>query len=191
MKNKIWLFSCHWLWNADTKAHVRCKTNNNILLFHPFLRDANDSFVPCFAFVLCIMTSAVPFYMDHKPTQSCLKQTSLEESWKWFGQSSKTRKGNYGLSWVQNSLCVVQYFRGELYFLLTDCYTFLWMIVMRMQWCIKIIAPAKLQLPAKTDRLTRKNHYCASLRQTTMKFEKKKTLDLWYFHLTEIRIASG
>ena len=27
----------------------------------------NVSFVPCFAFVLCILTSAVPFYMDHKP----------------------------------------------------------------------------------------------------------------------------
>ena len=48
-------------------AHVRCKTNNNILLFYPFVQDANKSFVPCFAFVLCIMTSPVPFYMDHKP----------------------------------------------------------------------------------------------------------------------------
>ena len=49
-------------------AHVRWKTNNNILLFYPFVQDANvDSFVPCFAFVLCIMTSAVLFYIDHKP----------------------------------------------------------------------------------------------------------------------------
>ena len=51
-------------------AHIRCKTNNNILLFYPFVQDANDSFVPCFAFVLCVMTSAVPFYMDHKPTDT-------------------------------------------------------------------------------------------------------------------------
>ena len=25
------------------KAHVRCETNNNILLFYPFVQDANDS----------------------------------------------------------------------------------------------------------------------------------------------------
>ena len=31
-----------------------------------FNQDTNDSFIPCFAFVLCIMTSAVPFYMDRK-----------------------------------------------------------------------------------------------------------------------------
>ena len=39
-----------------------------MLLFYPFVQDANDSFVPYFAIVLCIMTSAVPFYMymDHK-----------------------------------------------------------------------------------------------------------------------------
>ena len=48
-------------------AHVWCKTNNNIVLFYPFVQDANDSFFPCFALVLCIMMSAVPFYMDHKP----------------------------------------------------------------------------------------------------------------------------
>ena len=48
-------------------ADVRCKTNNNILVFYPFCPRCNDSFVSCFAFVLCIMTSAVPFYMDHKP----------------------------------------------------------------------------------------------------------------------------
>ena len=49
-------------------AYVWWKTNNNILLFYPFVQDANvDSFVPCFAFVLCIMTSAVLFYIDHKP----------------------------------------------------------------------------------------------------------------------------
>ena len=48
-------------------AHIRCKTNNNMLLFYPFVQDANDFFVHRFAFVLCIMTSAVPFYMDHKP----------------------------------------------------------------------------------------------------------------------------
>ena len=65
-------------------AHVRCKTNNNILLFYPFVQDANDSFVPCFAFVLylvlCIMTSAVPlFYMDRKPKISILTpQKGLE-----------------------------------------------------------------------------------------------------------------
>ena len=55
------------LWDKTREARVRCKTYNNILLFYPFVQDANDSFVPCFAFVLCIMTSAVPFYMDHKP----------------------------------------------------------------------------------------------------------------------------
>ena len=48
-------------------ADFRCKTNNNILVFYPFCPRGNDSFVPCFAFVLCIMTSAVTFYMDHKP----------------------------------------------------------------------------------------------------------------------------
>ena len=52
---------------TQNTAHVWCKTNINILLFYPFVQAANDSFVPCFAFVLCIMTSAVPFYMDHKP----------------------------------------------------------------------------------------------------------------------------
>ena len=57
-------------------AHVRCKTNNNILLFYPFVQDANDSFVPCFAFVLCIMTSAVQFYMDHKP---CVRHYCVDE----------------------------------------------------------------------------------------------------------------
>jgi len=35
---------------------------NNVLLFSPFVHGADDCFVPCFAFVLCIM-----FYMDHKP----------------------------------------------------------------------------------------------------------------------------
>ena len=48
-------------------AHVQCKTNNNILLFYAFVQHANDSFFHCFAFVLCIMTSAVLYYMDHKP----------------------------------------------------------------------------------------------------------------------------
>ena len=32
--------------------------------FYPFVQDENDSFVPCFAFVLCIMTSAVRFYLQ-------------------------------------------------------------------------------------------------------------------------------
>ena len=53
--------------SAGFLVHVWCKTNNNIPLFYPFVQDTNDSFVPCFAFVLCIMTSTVPFYMDHKP----------------------------------------------------------------------------------------------------------------------------
>ena len=53
--------------SAGFLVHVRCKTNNNILLFYPFVQHTNDSFVPCFAFVICIMTSIVPFYMDHKP----------------------------------------------------------------------------------------------------------------------------
>ena len=58
-------------------ALVPCKTNRTILLFHPFVQDASDSFVPCFAFVLCIMMSAVPFYMDHKPRmQGCQKITT-------------------------------------------------------------------------------------------------------------------
>ena len=56
---------------AILSGQVRCKTNNNILLFYPLVQDANDSFVPCFAFVLCIMTSAVPFYMDLKPFSHC------------------------------------------------------------------------------------------------------------------------
>ena len=54
---------------TQRRAHVRCKTNNNIILFYPFVQDANGSFVPCFAFVLCIMTTAMPFYMDHKPRE--------------------------------------------------------------------------------------------------------------------------
>ena len=47
--------------------HVRCRTDNNVLLIYPFVQDACDSFFPFFAFVLCIMTSAVPFYTDHQP----------------------------------------------------------------------------------------------------------------------------
>ena len=47
-------------------AHVQCKTNINILLFYAFVQDANGSFVPCFVFVLRIMMSAVPSYIDHK-----------------------------------------------------------------------------------------------------------------------------
>ena len=39
--------------------------SNNILLFYPSALDANDSFAPCFAFGLCIITSAVP---KKKPT---------------------------------------------------------------------------------------------------------------------------
>ena len=57
-------------------AHVWCKTNNSILLFYAFVQDANDSFVPCFDFVPCIMTSAVPFFMDHKPFSG-----NSDESW--------------------------------------------------------------------------------------------------------------
>ena len=53
-------------WKKTFCAHVRCKTNNNILLFYPFVQNANDFFVHRSAFVLWIMTSAVPFYMDHK-----------------------------------------------------------------------------------------------------------------------------
>ena len=60
--------------------HVRCKTNTNILLFTPLAQDANDSFVPCFAFVLCIMTSAVLFYMDHKPKNLSTKR----KHWKFW-----------------------------------------------------------------------------------------------------------
>ena len=36
-------------------AHIRYKTNNNISLFNPFVQDANDSFYPYVAFVLCII----------------------------------------------------------------------------------------------------------------------------------------
>ena len=61
------LFSCSKKLKRRTWAHLRCKTNNNILLFYPFVQDANDSFVPCFAFVLCIMSSVAPLYNDHKP----------------------------------------------------------------------------------------------------------------------------
>lgn len=46
------------------KAHVECKANNNILLFYPFVQDANNSFVSRFAFVLCIKMSAVPPYLE-------------------------------------------------------------------------------------------------------------------------------
>ena len=49
----------------------------------PFVQVANDSFVPCFAFVLCIMTSAVSFYMEHKPQ---IIWANIEErliSWIW------------------------------------------------------------------------------------------------------------
>ena len=58
-------------------ARVRCKTNNNILLFSPLVQDANDSIVPRFDFVLCIMTSTVPFYMDHKPFGESFSLLSL------------------------------------------------------------------------------------------------------------------
>ena len=72
----IAVIQIEWNWNVEIVfsditpcewAHVRCKTNNNILLIYIFVQDANDSFAPCFAFVLCIMTSAVPSYMDYKP----------------------------------------------------------------------------------------------------------------------------
>ena len=49
------------------RAHIRCKTNSHCPLFYPFFQDANDFFVHRFAFVQCIMTSEVLFYMDHKP----------------------------------------------------------------------------------------------------------------------------
>ena len=50
--------------------HVRCKTNNNILLFYPFVQDGKDPFVPCFAFVLCIVKSTVPFYIPLRSERS-------------------------------------------------------------------------------------------------------------------------
>ena len=70
--NEMW--KVNWItWQSSVgfSAHVRCKTNNNIVLFYPSVQDANDSFVACLAFVLSIMTSAVPFYMDHKPIFLC------------------------------------------------------------------------------------------------------------------------
>ena len=66
-------------------AHVR-KTNNNILLFYPFVQDANDSFVPCFALVLCIMMSDVSFYMDHEP----YFPFSTDSLWNPFNPVSKS-----------------------------------------------------------------------------------------------------
>ena len=75
VRNKV-LFRWTFAWKKKHNINLRivslgrlwCKTNNNILLFYAFVQDANDSFVPCFAFVLCIRRQLCPFYMDHKPT---------------------------------------------------------------------------------------------------------------------------